>query len=215
MAETITVELDTRAFAASLRLTEQQVNAAMAKALRRTGFEIRDAEAARVGSIFKFAGPNTRAFLTRSSGSGQAFRFEHATPSKLEESIFPAPKTGRILRDHETGATIGADTAAGQGAVAKRTTRLAIEGMLATPVGAKRFASGRVGRRRSRSFIAGRAVLQRIGKGAASTVKVLFALTKSAKLDARLDFYRTARDVARVQFPRKAREELARVRGAR
>ena len=198
MANTVRLELDTRAFARSLRLTAAEVERAMVKALTRTAFEVRDAEAAEVGRVFEFAGSSTRDFLA----GRRAFRIEGAKPGKLEASIFPAPKTGAILKPHEKGATVTPE----QGG------RLVIEHALAVPVTAKRGARGRVGRRRKRSFVAGRAILERVGKGARSTVRVLFALTRSAKLEPRFDFYRVARDTARSQFPRKAREELAKVR---
>ena len=200
VADTVRLELDTAAFLRSLKLTEAEVQRAMAKALTRTAFEVRDAEAAEVGRVFEFAGASTREFLA----GRRAFRIQGATERRLEASIFPAPKTGAILEPHQKGAVI----AAGEPG------RLTIEKQLATPVALKRSARGRVrGRRASkRTFVAGRAVLQRVGKGARSAVRVLFALVPRAKLEPRFDFYRVARDTAMRQFPQKAREELARVR---
>ena len=203
MADTVRLELDTAAFLRSLKLTEAEVQRAMAKALTRTAFEVRDAEAREVGSVFEFAGAATRGFLTRASGAGAAFRVDGAKPNRLEASIFPAPKTGKILEPHQKGAVI----AGGEPG------RLTIEKQLATPVTLKRTARGRVrGRRGKRTFVAGHAVLQRVGKGARSAVRVLFALVPRAKLEPRFDFYRVARETAIREWPKKAREEFSRVR---
>ncbi|HEY4659060.1 MAG TPA: hypothetical protein VIH11_06095 [Gemmatimonadaceae bacterium] len=202
MAETIRLELDTAAFARTLKLAESALNRALAKAITRTAFEVRDAEAAEAGRVFEFAGPSTREFLS----GRRAFRIEGARPDRLEASIFPAPRTGEILEPHVRGAVI----AGGE------PHRFTIEKQLATPVALKRTARGRVrGRRGKRTFVAGRAVLQRIGKGARSTVRVLFALVPRAKLEPRFDFYRVARDTARRHFATKVREEMAKPRSTR
>jgi hypothetical protein len=206
MAAEIRLELDTVAFARSLRLAEQQLNAALAKAVTRTAFEVRDAEAVEVGRVFEFAGAATRRFLTQPTGSAAAFRVDGAKPDRLTASIFPAPRTGEILKPHVRGEVIRAG----------EPHRLTIEKQLATPVSLKRTARGRVrGRRSQRTFVAGRAVLQRVGRGARSAVRVLFALVPQAKLEPRFDFYRVAREAAQRQFAIKVREEIARVRGTR
>lgn len=198
MVDSIRLELDLLSFLRALKLTEAEVDRAMAKALTRTAFEIRDAEGREVGSVFGFAGASTREFLA----GRRAFRVQGATERRLEASIFPAPKTGKILEPHEKGAVI----AAGEPG------RLTIAKQLATPIALKRTARGRVRRRGKRTFVAGHAVLQRVGKGARSAVRVLFALVPRAKFSPRFDFYRVARETALREWPKKAREEFARVR---
>lgn len=214
---TIEIQLDTVSFFRSLGLTAAEMDRAAARAINKTIFEMRDAEAARVGSVFKFAGEATKGFLTRTSGSGQAFRFSLATPERLEASLFPAPKAGKLLAPHERGAQ---RTGGEPG-------QFTIEGQLATPIapGAQTGRSPGVLRKTSRgflrkrakghSFIRGKAVLERIGTGKRSRLRVLFALTKSAKLEPRFDFYRVARDTARRVFPEKMRREMAKIRGTR
>ncbi len=203
MAGLVSIKLNTAAFAQQIkRFGDVDVKRVLAKGLNRTVFEMRDAETAHVGKVFEFAGPSTRSFLTKSSGSGQAFRFSLAKPDRLEASLQPAPGTARLLEPHAFGDTIrGGDE-----------KRLTIEGQIATPVAAKRSARGRVGKRRGRAFVAGRAVLQRVGKGARSTVKVLFALVPQAKLAPRFDFERVARDTAQRVLAQKVREEFAKIR---
>ena len=165
MAETIRLELDTAAFARTLKLAESALNRALAKAITRTAFEVRDAEAAEAGRVFEFAGPSTREFLS----GRRAFRIEGARPDRLEASIFPAPRTGEILEPHVRGAVI----AGGE------PHRFTIEKQLATPVALKRTARGRVrgrrgflstGRRgRSRSWRSGCAAVPKRSKEGTST----------------------------------------------
>jgi hypothetical protein len=195
MPDSITLRLDDREVRRNLRkLTEKELPKALAKALNRTAFEVLDAEKKEVKSIFDFAGPSTERFL---SGKG-SFRFDKATPSKLDVAISPRKKTGEILEPHQRGAVL----------TPKSPRRFVIEGKLATPIEAKRTARGRVRKSRAKRFVAGRAVLERVR----GRVRVAFALSATKKLRQRFDFYRTVQRTAEREFPRKVRSEVEKIR---
>lgn len=229
MADAVTLRLDASSFLRNARrLTDQQLERAMAKALNRTAFEVQDAERREVLSTFAFASSQTRQFLAgRPQGQrGKSFVFDRAKPGKLQVELYPRKKTERILRAHQKGALISGS----QGG------HLAYRGKLAVPATARRNARGKVipadlpwnaarGRgaiefkKSSRAFIAGRAILQREkltrrrGRRRRSrTARVLFALVSVARLKPVFEFYNTARRTAEREFPGKAKQEFQKMR---
>ncbi len=205
MPESITLDLDTADFRRRIRtLTDREVPRVLASAMNKVAFEILDAEKSEVASIFEFAGPGTKKFFQSS------FRFNKARTDKLTAEIFPRDRIAPILEEHQAG-----DSISGQDS-----TRLTFRGMLAIPVGAKRGLRGRVPKRLrpsvvtapgGKGFVQGRVIRQRKGKKRTPT-RILFALVPKARLDARFNFYRVARDTALREFPKKFKRVLEKIR---
>jgi hypothetical protein len=235
MAETITVELDTRAFAASLRLTEQRMNQAMAKALNRTAFEVLEAERAEAARAFHKASGRGLQLL---AGKG-SFRFDAATPSNLVATVRPnenVPKRLLLLSQHERGGTIfptkdrlglkqdflAVPTGVKRGAGGKVPARLLPATLLANSRKRRRkgtffgtVAEKRAYQRAARAFVAigtggSGAILERRGTGSSSRTFSLYALIPKAQLPAIFHWGATAVTSARKWFPTKAREEIHR-----
>ena len=172
---------------------------ALAEAINKVSFEVLDAEEEHVRGVFK--GPQTERFLAR------GLRFEGARPSRLEATILARPGREPIFFEH----AVGAEIAGGQ------ETRLELGEELAIPVGQPRGASGRVPARRTpgrllqegKAFVAGRAVLERRRGG----VRVLYALAKRARLEARFRFIETVERTAREQFAAKVRRSIEKIGG--
>ena len=179
-----------------------------AGALNRTAFEVLEAEREHVGRIFNFAGPSTKKFL-----ADRGFRFKKATPTRQQVEIFPREKTGKILEDHFSGEVFGA--AEGE--------RLSFGDQLAIPVEAKRGVRGKVPKRQrpsevvkpgGRGFVSQsrKAILQRQGRRRRQKVRVLFALTRRAKVSSTFKFFEVAFRKAREVFPAKVRREFEKLR---
>lgn len=201
MAEAISLRLDDREVRRNLRkLSRSEMPRAMADALNKTSFEILDAEKAHAARVFE--GPQTERFL---AGRG-SFRFNKASAGKLQTEIFPTPgPDGRRLRILEQQREGGIFTPGDEG-------RFVIEKRIAVPVEAKRTRRGRVRKRSKRSFVAGSAVLERVGRGRRSRVRVLFALTPQIRIRPRFEFMRTARDTAQRVFVSKVRRSVEKIR---
>ena len=223
----VTIKLDAasvRQFARNLDLAAKQIETAMAKAINRTAFEVLEAERKAARAAFPTASDRGREFLS-ARGS---FRFEQARPGKLEALIYPNP-VGRAA-----GATVGGvprreeillEVARG-GFVIPTSRELTVnrQSLLAVPVGEARSARARSGRLpkkltpasllsgKGRGFIAGRTLLERRGRKAASHVVALFALLPRTAFERRDFFYRVAEETARRVFPQKAIEEFRRIR---
>jgi hypothetical protein len=183
---------------------------AIADALNRTGFEILDAEEKEVRGAFKFASPNTAQFLAR------GFAFDKATPSNLAVTIRTKPGARTILERQTFGATV----AAGEPDVGPR-----LGSEVAVPVNVARGARGKIpaaklpgrvirrnAKGRSRAFVAGRAVLERLRGGG---VRLLYALAPRVTIPSRLHFFEVAAATARREFPRKAHRVLEKLSLAR
>jgi hypothetical protein len=212
----ITLKLDSAEFRKNIRrLTDREVNLVMAKAINRTAFEVLDSEKEHAGSVFKLGGAGPRRYF---AGKG-AFVFDKARAVKLEATIKPGrggkdpERRERLLRQHRSGARV---TAAQGG-------RLVVGRSLAVPLdAARRSVSGKVPKRLlprtlmasgGKGFVAGRAVLMRLGRGRNKRLVAVFALTGAAQLKPVFEFYRVARDTARKEFGKKAKLEFERLRG--
>jgi len=189
----------------------------MPRALTRTAYEVRDAETKEAERVFDFAGPSTRKIMA----SPGAFRVTAAHPDRLVAAIRPAPINEQIILDHVRGAT----------ARAEEGERLAFGSSLAIPVTAKRGATGRVkkterpsevvktrdepvqeGDRRPRGFRIGDLIILRTGRGTRSKTRILYALTKTARIRPTFRFVGVAIRAAKATFNQKAIEEFRRAR---
>ncbi|MFZ2804319.1 MAG: hypothetical protein WA001_03775 [Patescibacteria group bacterium] len=234
----ITVAIDDRELQAKLRSLGPALDRAMAKAINRTAFEVIQEEQQEAIRAFRKATPRGKQLV---SGKG-SFRFDAATPTKLEAFVRPNENVKRrieILEEHERGGTITAHSGV---------PRLAALDKLAVPVGLaaqSRKSRGRVAKRfeletlfgeRGRGFIAGRAILERVGVSAKerkaagqvfgdrttaayhgygkSRSRVLYALVSQAELPDRFRWYEVAREAAAKWFVRKAAEEYGRFSAA-
>ena len=86
----VTIQLDAasvRQFARNLDLAAKEIERGMAKAINRTAFEILEAERTAARAAFPTASDRGREFLS----GRESFRFEHASPGKLEAPIYPNP----------------------------------------------------------------------------------------------------------------------------
>jgi hypothetical protein len=191
----------------ALRELSREAPRTIADALNRVAFEVLDEEEREVRSSFSFAGPSTERFLARS------FFFDRATGSNLVATVRAKPKGNALLLGHVRGDTVEPDKRRltfGEGA----------EEQIAAPVRAnvKRGARGKVPARlapeavtdpekRGRGFRAGRAILQRIGKGR-DAVRVLYALASRIRLRPRFDHIEAARRTMIREFPAKARRAI-------
>jgi len=224
MPDAITLSLDSKVFRQNLkRLNDVEVGRAMASALNKTAFEVLDAEKAEASRVFRFAGASTERFL---SGRG-SFGFKGAKPDHLVVEISPKPKTEQILAPHQSGATLTGATK----------HHLTAHREFATPVRADRGGAAKVGARGrvpkrllpgtllsegGRGFRAGKAILVRKGgspraKGAKKIgrrgkVEVVFALSKTVKLDPVFEFYNVARRTAEREWPTKAKRAFEKIR---
>ena len=205
------IRLDTREVADALRrLARDGTPRIIATALQKTAFEIKEAERVAIASPFRFASPNTERFLSTS------VRFTAVKPGDTSTTIYPLPKSSAILIEHNQATTIRAD---------KR--RLDLRSSLAAPVQGQRGPSGKVraaespgrllerfGERRARTkrqrkpgryvFVSrsGRAVVEAVS----GVLRVLYALTPSARLEQRIDFVAVAEREAKRSLPRKVQE---------
>lgn len=230
----IAVQVDSTSLRRALRrLSDTEGPRLLARALNRVAFDVLEAEQAEARRSFPDASSRGQGFL---AGRG-SFRFNAARPDRLEAQVFPNPATGRrrgrreeILEEHRRGAV-----------VLPNKRRLSIEGSVAVPLGRVRKARGQTGRvpaefqmrrilrpvrktkrgglrksdqNRIRAFVAERggrgAILFRPRPG--SPLEALYALVPQARLEARFDFYRAARDQAVRSFPEKVRRELEKLR---
>lgn len=207
MSDGINLELDLRDFLRGMKLAERQFDHALARALSRTAFEIRDAERREAESIFDLT-PRGAKFLAGPT----AYRVKPARPGELVAEVAARPATAGILAKHVQGATLTA--ASGD--------TLKAGGKVAIPVEGLRGASGRIPARLTpvkllapggAGFIRGGALLARVGRKGAKRLRMVLSLTPRAKIPARFDFHRVAAETARRVFPAKVREELAKVRG--
>lgn len=189
-------------------LTDREIPRFGAEVLNKVAFEVRDELAEEADRAFDFAGPSTQKFISR------GWRFDKATPAKLEATIFPLRTTGEIIEDHVRGDTIRADG-----------ERLQFGGKLAVPIAAKRGRRGRVPKRLmpgtvtapgGKGFVArdGRFILQRYGRGGRS-IRVLYALIDSAQLEPRFDFVGSVTRRARAEIGSKARRVFEKIRSRR
>lgn len=193
----ITVSIDTREFEAAAKRLGPRIGAAMAKALNRTAFELRDAESAET----------RKSFTLRRLRPG--FKFDGATAQRLEVVFRPQEQTEHYLAQHVAGGTVSP----GEGP-----ERLTVGGEFAVPVGIQLGPRGRVPERRApaallkakRGFIAKGVLFERRGRRKARENVALYALVPQIRLDPRFAFYTTAKRTAQVQFPIKARQEFDR-----
>lgn len=215
----IAVSLDSSEVQRNIRrLTDREVGRAMASAINKTMFDMLDAEKLHVASRFNFAGPQTQRFL---SGPG-SFRFDRATPTTLLATLYPRKRTEAVLEEHQRGAML----------MATEGDRLRLGELLAVPLKAAKLRgpTGRVAKRklpsevlseRGRGFLAGHSIRERTGgkrrgakrrSGRPSETEALYALVPSARVEPRFEFYRVARDVARMVWSKKARRAFEKIR---
>jgi hypothetical protein len=205
------IRLDSREVQRALRdLWRNGTPRIVKTALEKTTFEIKAAEQVEIAGAFRFSSPNTQRFLSTS------VRFDPVRLGDTQTTIGPLEKSANILIAHEKPSTITAND-----------DRLALGGVLAVPVTAKRGASGKVpaaegpGRllqrfgarkaRGKRQRKAGRFVfVSRSGRALVEAMsgrlRVLYALVPSARLRDRLNFAETAERTAKRELPRKVQE---------
>lgn len=215
MAGAVSIRFDTRAFERDIRrLADVDVKRVMAKALNRTAFEMREAEATEARTSFQFAGSQTREFIA----SPKTFVFDGATPEKLEVRLYPRPAVAQILAQQALGEQIvpgKGDTGPvfeGEFAIPyQREKRLRTgRGRLPKGMTPQALLAKRGKRGRSRGYRAGKYIFERV-KGEAKS-KLRFVLVTSADLKPLFDFYGVARRTAERVFAVKAREEFDKLR---
>jgi len=206
----VRLSIDSREVRNALKALQREAPKAFADTLNKVAFEVLDAEEREVRGAFKFASPSTERFLAR------GFAFDKATPTNLRVVIRTKPGARNILGRQALGATVGA----GEADVGPR-----LGEQVAVPVNVKRGARGKIAatklpgrvirrnaKGRSRAFVAGKAVLERLKGGG---VRVLYALAPRVRIAPSFDFFRTAADTARREFPRKADRVLEKLRLAK
>lgn len=212
MADMITLHLDDREVQRGIRLfADDKVKRVMANALNRTAHDVLDELKAHASTIFEFAGTQTEQFL---AGRG-SFGFDPpgATPDKLEVTVRPREKSGKILEEHAEGARI----------YGQQHERLTFGEQLAVPAGKQgriRTTRGRVPkpllpsellkRPDGRGYRAGRYIFSRASAKAESALR--FVLVDQAKLKPVFDFFGTVERTARAVFIQKAKEEFGKMR---
>lgn len=199
----ITLELDDAELRKKLRRLGARAPRALAEAINKVAFEVLDAEEAHVRSVFRGSQPR---------GFARGFRFDAAREATLEATIVPrSERLERIFFEHAVGAEIEATPGPGGG-------RLELGEQLAIPVGVRRGASGRVPRRQApgallaegKAFVAGQAVLERRKRGG---LRVLYALARRARLEARFRFIEVVERTARQEFGAKVRRAMEKLGG--
>jgi hypothetical protein len=200
----VRIALDDREVRNSLKALRREGPKAIADAINRTMFELRDAEQVEVSGAFLFSGPNTQRFLSRS------FRFQGATATKLSATLYVLPGSRTILERQQFGDTVR---------LGEEDVGPGFDAQLAVPQDIKRTASGRIPaarlpkrlllrtrKGRSRAYIAGRAVFERIPGQRLG--RFLFALATQARIKPTLDFFVVAERTARRELPKKANRVL-------
>ena len=201
----VKLELDTRNFLRGLRLAGPKFEQALARALTKSAFEIRDVARREAEGVFTLGGRGRQLLA-----SPTAYKVTPARPNSLTATVEARPATAGILAKHVRGAVVGAgeDT-------------LAVSGQRAIPLPGLRGASGRVPKRLDpaqllarggKGFVRGNVLLQRIGRRSARAVRVLFTLTRTARIRPKFNFPRIALETARRVWPEKARREIERIR---
>lgn len=181
---------------------------AMAEALNKTAFELRDAEADEALRAFDFSSASTAAFVA----SPRSFVFSPASESALVVEFKPKDRIARLLIDHMTGRTRKTQDA-------KSVQVGGRPRQFAAPVNVQRSGRGsvpkslspgallergslRAGAKRRTVFVIGNALVQRVrGRG----LRTLYALATTVKIEQRLRYLEVARETVRREFPIKAR----------
>lgn len=209
MADAIRLEISDHDLRAGFRTWGDRFPRSVAKALNRTSFEVLDDLKAHSKQVFEFAGGPTEQFL---AGKG-AFRFKGAKPNRLVSEIEPNPgrrsRRGEIFAKQERGGVFGPES-----------DGLKFGEFVAIPVAVKRSGRGRVparllparvvkrrkrgSRAKTKGFVAGRAILERVTSGYS---RVLFALVPKVDVAPRFEFDENVRTTAVREWPRKMREE--------
>jgi len=209
------ITLDTRELRRNLvKLSNQEVGRAMARALSRTALDIREAEQEHIERTFPNAGASAGRFIAgfRSFGAKPDSLVAYVTPRGTSPTGAPS-KSEEILLQHREGATIGPSG---------RVERITFRGRLAIPVNIKRGARGRVGKRRTPSALTGPGgrgflsndgdrIFVRTGKRR-YPIRLAYVLRDSADLDPTVEFYRVAQRTAEANFTPKAKREFERIR---
>jgi hypothetical protein len=203
----VRISIDTRDVKDALAALRREGPKAVADAINRTMFEIRDAAQIEVASSFAFSGPNTQRFLSKS------FRFEGAKPDKLSATLYALPGSRTILERQQFGDVVK---------VGEKDVGPALDAKLAIPQDVKRTASGRVPvarlpsrllrrtkKGRSRAYVAGRAVFERVP--GQQLGRFLFALATQARIKPRLDFFGVMERTAKRELPKKAARVLEKI----
>lgn len=195
----ITVKVDDRELKAATRELGPRVNAAMAKALNRTAFEMIDAEKQEAETDFT---------LRRLR---PAFRFDPATQTNLEVLFMPLPLSEKYLGQHVAGGTVTPQ---------EGPARLEYDGLFAVPLPARPETEnrprGRILKRftpinlvkTNRGFVASNIVFLRTSSFGRRNNIALFALVPTIDLPRRFKFYEVASATAQKWFTQKAQEEF-------
>lgn len=182
---------------------------ALADALNRTAFEIREAAGDQVGKALEFKSGSTKSFLA----NPKSFLVDRASPNQLEAGVFAKDRAAAVLAIHEKGGTVTDDDG--------RT--LSLGDKVAIPVSVKPNARGRVPKSKTpsallgsgRAFISksGRALVERKGGRKNPRYEVAYALVDQFEDDPRLGFLRTAEQVILRVFPEKVQRALEKLLG--
>lgn len=219
---TVRLRLDTREFRRlASRFSKVGVRRAAASALNRVSLDVIEAQQFEIRTAgFDFSTGATRNFLT---GRQTWIPFKGASTRRLTSIIQPRKRARPYLeRQAKAGGLFG------RTGVVTPETAIKLGNQIAIPVevptsGARgrvppsylpgaalekqkqraRSGTGR-GRKPKQIFVAGNAVLERIGAG----VRVLFALKSRPRFKKRYDFHRTTRKAVKRNFVPKLRQEF-------